>query len=67
MSLKMSEAAQATEAAIEQNGLAEGSSTSSDDESEPEVLNDTKGDEERQMDVKKEELLKVRTKIGTRS
>ena len=61
MSQKMEEATEATTVAIEQNGLENGasSSTSSDTESEAEDLDRTKGDEDRQMDEKKAELLKV--------
>lgn len=62
MSQKMNEASRATEVAIEQNGKAgedDSSSTSSD--SDHEALDETaKGDEERDIDETKQELLKVR-------
>ena len=57
----MVEATEATNVAIEQNGLENGAASttsSSDDESEPE-MDTTKGDEDREIDSKKEELLKV--------
>ena len=61
MSEKMQEASEATEAAIQQNGLedaASSSSTSSGEEVQPPSY-DTKGDEERSIDEAKEALLKV--------
>ena len=63
MSLKMMEASQATAEAIEQNGIeddAESSSPSEVEGGEPEALEPTKGDEEREIDANKQELLKVR-------
>ena len=61
MSEKMQEASEATEAAIQQNGLEDAasiSSSSSGEEVQPPSY-DTKGDEERSIDEAKEALLKV--------
>ena len=60
----MAAASEATAVAIEQNGVEDETSSLSSSSSEVEQpLDVTKGDEEREMDVKKEELLKV-LKIG---
>ena len=58
MSEKMQEASEATEAAIEQNGLEDAASISSSSSGEEEVQ-PLKGDEERSIDEAKEALLKV--------
>ena len=63
MEARMQEASEATEAAIEQNGLEDAASLTSES-SNGEVeqpLDTTKGDEERDIDEAKEALLRVST------
>ena len=60
MNQKMMEASQATAVVIEQNGVEDAESSSYSEENEPEALEKTKGDEEREIDANKEQLLKVR-------
>ena len=56
----MEEASQATAEAIEQNGIEDDDAESSSSaEAEPEAIETTKGDEEREIDANKQELLKV--------
>merc|ERR1719219_2315424 len=60
MSQKMEEASQATAEAIEQNGIEDNddAESSSSAEAEPEAIETTKADEEREIDANKQELLK---------